>query len=449
MLGWVEHRLSEEGLNMEHLLRADSQSLAADQVSLGNSIASLRFLGAMDWPGFIEKTSLTEQVLRRDPAGVYTGMTFETRDRYRHCIEELARHPRLTEQGIAEAAIQLAATFGERDGLKSRGAHVGYYLIDKGRPTLEHTVHARPSAKQFIVRAARRFPLFAYLTPILLLTMGTTAWVMTRVAFEWGPWSVLFLAIFTLVAVSQTAISVVNLVTTILIPPRSLPQMDFSLGIPADQKTMVVVPTLLTHPEAVAQLVEDLEVRYLGNRDPNLLFALLTDFPDASEETQPEDAELLQIVGHGIRSLNEKYATDKATVFYLFHRPRVHNPYERIWMGYERKRGKLEQLNTLLREGSREPFAEIIGDLSALPTIRYVITLDTDTQLPRDTARKLVGTMAHPLNRPHLDPRTGRVFEGYAILQPRALVGLVAASRSQFSRLNVGKRDRSLHPRSI
>jgi cyclic beta-1,2-glucan synthetase len=440
VLGWVEHRLSEEGLSMEHLLRADSQSLAADQVSIGNSIASLRFLGAIEWRVFIEKMSLTEQVLRRDPAGVYADMTFETRDRYRHCIEELAHHSRSTEQEVAGAAIQMAAAAVDHVGSKSRTAHVGFYLIDKGRPALERAIQARRSIKQLIARAARRFSLFCYLTPILVLTVGTSVLVMTRVSrFGLSPGSFWFLAILTLMVVSQTTISMVNLLATILIPPHSLPQLDFSKSIPADQKTMVVVPTLLTSQEAIAQLIEDLEVRYLGNRDPNLLFGLLTDFADAPEETQPKDAELLKAVRHGILTLNGKYAADKTTVFYLFHRSRVHNPHERIWMGYERKRGKLEQFNTLLRGGSREPFPEIVGDLSILPTIRYVITLDTDTQLPRDTAYKLVGTMAHPLNRPQLDPQTGRVFEGYAVLQPRAAVGLLAASRSQFSRLSVGE----------
>jgi cellobiose phosphorylase len=439
VLGWVEHRLSEEGLNMEHLLRADSQSLAADQVSIGNSIASLRFLGAMEWRVFIEKMSFTEQVLRRDPSGVYADMTFETRDRYRHCIEELAHHSRSTEQEVAEAAIRMAAVAAEREGSKSRTAHVGFYLIDKGRPSLERAVQARRSIKQFIARTARRFPLFCYLTPILFLVAGTTVLVMTRVSrFELTPWRFWILSILTLITVSQTAISLINLLTTVLIPPHSLPRLDFSRGIPADQKTMVVVPTLLTSQEAIAQLIEDLEVRYLGNRGPNLFFALLTDFADAPEETQPKDAELLEMVQHGIHTLNQKYATDNTTVFYLFHRHRVHNPHERIWMGYERKRGKLEQFNTLLRGGSREPFSEIIGDLLILPTIRYVITLDTDTQLPRDTAYKLVGTLAHPLNRPQIDPRTGRVVEGYAILQPRAVVGLLAASRSHFSRLSAG-----------
>ena len=202
---------------------------------------------------------------------------------------------------------------------------------------------------------------------------------------------------------------------------------------------MVVIPTLLTSPQAVTDLLEGLEIRYLGNRDPNLFFALLTDFRDAPEPAQPDDADLLRLARDGIQSLNARYSPEGVTVFHLFHRPRVWNPHERLWMGYERKRGKLEQFNALLRGGPREPFAEIIGDLAILPTIRYVLTLDTDTGLPRDAARKLIGTMAHPLNRPRFDPSTGRVVEGYAILQPRTPISLLAANRSRFAQLSAGE----------
>jgi cyclic beta-1,2-glucan glucanotransferase len=440
VLGWVEHQLGEQGLTTEHLLRADSQSLAADQVSIGNSIASLRFIGAVEWRVFVEKQSFVEQVLRRDPAGVYGDMAFETRDRYRHCIEEMARHSPLTEEDVANRAIQITASAADREGSNSRMAHVGFYLIDKGRPSLERAIQLRPSVKQVIARTARRFPLFCYLISLLFLTAATTASVMVHVSRFGGiDWRLWLLAFVSMLVVSQTVISVINLLATVLVPPRTVPRMDFSSGIPAAYRTMVVVPTLLTGAEAISQLIEDIEIRYLGNRDQNLLFALLTDFPDANEETRPEDAELLNLARQGIQTLNKKYGKDATTVFYLFHRPRVYNAHERLWMGYERKRGKLEQLNSLLRGGTRQPFSEIIGDISILPTIRFVITLDTDTQLPRGTAHKLVGTLAHPLNRPQIDPHTGRVVEGYAILQPRAVVGLLAASRSRFSSLSAGE----------
>ena len=242
-----------------------------------------------------------------------------------------------------------------------------------------------------------------------------------------------------IIGASQMAVALVNLLTNVMVGPRLLPRLDFSKGIPAASRTMVVIPTLLTSPQAVTDLLEGLEIRYLGNRDPNLFFALLTDFRDAPEPAQPDDADLLRLVRDGVQSLNARYSPEGVTVFHLFHRPRVWNPHERLWMGYERKRGKLEQFNALLRGGPRDPFAEIIGDLALLPTIRYVLTLDTDTGLPRDAARKLIGTMAHPLNRPRFDPPTGRVVEGYAILQPRTPISLLSANRSRFAQLSAGE----------
>ena len=420
---WVQHRLAEQGLTREQLQRADNQTQAADQVSIGNSIGSLRFLSAMDWREFVETMSIVERILRTDPAGVYAQMDFVTRDRYRHCVEAMARQSGVTEDTVARAAIQLAT-----EGKTPRTSHVGFYLNDKGRSQLESFVRVRWSLRRSLTRAVRRHPVFCYLGALLLITAATASPV-----FVLGPmWLLLLLAT---IAASQMAIAIVNLLTNILVGPRLLPRLDFSEGIPASDRTMVVIPTLLTSPQSVTDLIDSLEIRYLGNRDPNLFFALLTDFRDAHEPTQPDDAELVRLVRAGIDSLNARYDS----VFHLFHRPRVWNPHERLWMGYERKRGKLEQFNALLRGGPREPFSEIIGDLALLPTIKYVLTLDTDTGLSRDAARKLIGTMAHPLNRPVFDPGTGRVVEGYAILQPRTPISLLSANRSRFAQLSAGE----------
>ena len=273
-----------------------------------------------------------------------------------------------------------------------------------------------------------------------MITAATASLVLEPVfPLGWNDWRVWLLLLLGIIGASQMAVALVNLLANLLVGPRLLPRLDFSKGIPATDRTMVVIPTLLTSPQAVTDLVEGLEIRYLGNRDPNLFFALLTDFRDAPEPTQPDDAELLRLVREGVESLNARYSSEGVTVFHLFHRPRVWNPHERLWMGYERKRGKLEQFNALLRGGPREPFSEIIGDLAILPTIQYVLTLDTDTGLPRDAARKLIGTMAHPLNRPRFDPPTGRVVEGYAILQPRTPISLLSANRSRFAQLSAGE----------
>ena len=211
--------------------------------------------------------------------------------------------------------------------------------------------------------------------------------------------------------------------------------MDYSLSLPPAMKTAVVIPTLLSDPANVEDLLESLEVRFLGNQDKHLYFGLLTDFVDAHEETLAGDEPLLRQARNGIEKLNEKYRRSGNDRFFLCHRPRRWNPTERLWMGYERKRGKLADLNALLRGGARDRFSLVVGDLAAMSDVRYVITLDTDTQLPRDSARQFVGAMAHPLNRPRFDERRQRVNGGYGILQPRMAASLPAANRSRYARL--------------
>lgn len=201
---------------------------------------------------------------------------------------------------------------------------------------------------------------------------------------------------------------------------------------------MVVVPTMLASAEGVAALLETLEIHHLANRDAHLHFALLTDFRDAAAETLPEDAALLALASAGIATLNQRHSEGRDDLFFLFHRPRRWNPKQGVWMGYERKRGKLMEFNALLRGQARASFSEIVGDPAVLPSVRYVITLDSDTQLPRESARQLIGTLAHPLNRPRFDERRGIVTEGYSLLQPRVDVSLPSAGRSWFVRLHAG-----------
>jgi hypothetical protein len=215
--------------------------------------------------------------------------------------------------------------------------------------------------------------------------------------------------------------------------------MDFSDGIPGGMRTLVVIPTMLTDRGDVENLVEALEVRFLANRDANLRFGLLTDFVDAAEEILTRDAPLLAYTQQRIEALNAYYASVACDIFFLFHRPRRWNTHDRIWMGYERKRGKLADLNLLLREGNRDGFSLVVGDIGSLVDVKYVITLDTDTQLPRDAARQFVGTMAHPLNRPVYDESRQRVVAGYGILQPRLSVSLPAGNPSRYARLHGGE----------
>ena len=431
-LTWIEQRLSEDGLTIEQLVQSENQQQAADQVSISNTISSLRFLGAADWRAFVEARSGVERTLRDDPAGVYSRMDFATRDRYRHVVEMTARRLGLTEVEVAERAVDLAREAAAGPNPGGRAAHVGFYLVDEGLPRLTHTAGARFSAVEAVRRACLGHPLFLYLGGVVLLTLLLTSAMVAEVWEKGGTgWFLGLVGLLLLLSTSQVAVAVVNALVTRLTTPHALPKMDLSKGIPAAARTLVAVPALITSTESVERLVEALEVRFLGNRDDHVCFGLLTDLADASQETLPGDDALERLAVQRISELNEKYGGQ----FFLFHRPRRWNPKERVWMGYERKRGKLAELNALLRGAAPGRFSRVVGDTSVLSQVKYVITLDADTQLPRDAARLMVGAMMHPLNQAQYDEREQRVVAGYGILQPRVAISLPGSTRSRYARL--------------
>jgi len=451
-LTWIEQRLADSDETIEHLVQLEGQKQAASQVSVANSIGSLRLLGATHWPEFVETLSSVEQVLRDDPAGVYGRMDFATRDAYRHAVEGIARRASGDEPAVAQKAVELAATAAARgasaDG-DGREAHVGWYLLGNGRPLLESALGARP--RRLALRPGQS-PLPAYVGAIvafaLLISIGPIRQAEAQLGLEpWSPTS-LALALLLLLATSQLALALVNWIVTLSVPPEALPRMDYAQGIEPHARTLVAVPTLVGRRADVDALVDALEVRFLANRDPHLQFALLTDLRDAPEEHLPEDAELVAYAGARIAALNERYApgeeaTGHPDPFLLLHRPRRWNASENTWMGHERKRGKLADLNALLRgrPGAEQRFSSIVGDTFALQDVRYVITLDSDTQLPRDTAAEMISAMAHPLNRPRFGAGTRRdvVVEGYGILQPRIGLNLTSVARSHYARLFGGE----------
>ena len=435
-LTWLEQRLSECGQTIRQLVLAENQQQAADQVSMSNSIGSLRFLGAMDWKEFVESMSVVDHTLRQDPGDVYSKMDFSTRDRYRHVVEKIAKHSRFSESEVARKAIRLAQEGADGNGGDDRAAHVGFYLIDKGLPQLEQALEVRLSLFEHLRRWSRRFPLLLYLGAITLMTAIFVGGLLAKAHVSALPgWAIALIGLLLVLSVSQLAVALVNWLTTLLAIPRLLPRMDFSKGIPPEFRTLVVVPTMLMSTQHIEDLIEALEVRFLANRDDNLHFGLLTDFRDAEEETLAEDEPLLRLAEQRIEELNDKYGVSRGDTFLLFHRPRLWNPEERIWMGYERKRGKLADLNALLRGGehAEDRFSLVVGDRAFLSNVKYVITLDTDTQLPRDAAWQFVGAMAHPLNRPRYDENNQRVCEGYGILQPRVAVSLSGMNRSRYA----------------
>ncbi|HEY3450856.1 MAG TPA: glucoamylase family protein [Myxococcales bacterium] len=437
VLAWLEQRLAEQGQSVEEMVRAESQSQAADQASMANSIAGLRHVNATEWHKFVEANSATEKILRDEPAGVYGRMDFATRDEYRHVVEGTARRLRLDEESVARTAVALAAA---RHVAQSAdvAAHVGYFLVDDGKRHLERALRGQAAERRSTEALLRGLRLPAYLGSIALLCAAGVAWlVMPSRGIPTLAWPVL--ALGAALAASQCAIAAVNWCASLVRRPRGLPRMDFEQGIPDDCRTMVVVPTLLTSPGRVAGILEGLELRYLANRDPNLWFGLLSDFVDAAQEHLAGDEALLALAANGIEALNEKYGHGKHGRFFLFHRPRLFNSQEGCWLGRERKRGKLEDFNALLCGDDRASFSRTVGDLSQLKSIRYVITLDTDTDLPWGTGWRLVGAAAHPLNKARMDPSGRRLLRGYAILQPRVSTSLRSAVQSHYSRLLAGE----------
>ncbi|PYO10032.1 MAG: carbohydrate-binding protein [Gemmatimonadetes bacterium] len=432
---WLEQWIAEDGPSAEEAATRSNRRVALTQVTVANSITSLRTISRLDWKDFVEAQSATEKLLRQDPSGHYPSMTFGTRDHYRHIVENIAKRVKQPEEEIASEVLALAKLADPSD---TRHAHVGYFLVDKGRRVLEEKVEYTPPPTEWLYRWTQRHPNTLYFGGIILFTIVALAVILEVV--EGAPAMIkLVIALVALIPASEIGISIINQLITLLMPPRVLAKLELrDNGIPEEYMTAVVVPTLLGSAHAVEEALEHIEVQYLANRDPNLQFAILSDFTDSKTEHRPDDEEILAAATAGIKSLNGKYGNAGEDVFFLFHRPRLWNPKQNVWMGWERKRGKLAQFNKFLRGGAPDAFSTIVGDTSRLRFVRYVITLDSDTVLPRDAAQLLVGTIAHPLNRAHYDPNVGRVTEGYGIVQPRVGVSLTSAHRSFFASIHSG-----------
>lgn len=445
-MAWVEQQLAERGQTVDQIVQYASDVEAADQIAFANSITSLRALSGMSWRRFVESMSVVDKALSADPAGVYPQMDFDSRDRCRHVIERLSRRTGKQEAQVVEHALKLArnavhdADPQHHPAAHEQRMHVGYYLLDQGLPQLQAAIGAGLTFRQRMARTWPSAPLLAYL--------GAAAFFALAVGLSMVAWTIasttatavaILLGLLAAWGASSIGLSLVNLVVTRVVSPRMLPKLDFSKGIPDEHRALVAVPTLMTSADTIRQLVDDLEIRFLANRDDNLLFALLTDFTDADCEHKDGEEKLLTLMRKSIERLNQRYAVRRSPVFYWLHRPRQWNEQEGVWMAWERKRGKLMQVNRLILNGEVEAFSQIVGEVSALQKVRYIIPLDADTQLPHDAARQMVATLAHPLNRPHVDPTTRRVTRGYAILQPLVSNGLDGANSSRYGAMMSGE----------
>ncbi|HEV2717734.1 MAG TPA: glycosyl transferase, partial [Terriglobales bacterium] len=425
--GWLERSLRAPLLEV---IQQEHRRQAVQQTTLANLINSCRRLAQMAWPEFFESTSWPESELATDPAGVYSCQDFETRDRCRSAVEEIARWSKSSEQKTVDQALALA-----KAATDEVARNVAYYLIDAGRAALEQATGAKVPMANWARRWLRAHAARAYFASVFLFTVALMAVPLVAIAGSVPAVTLVLLGLLVFVPAGELAVLAVNYFVTSFLPPQALPKMSFEKeGIPDDCRTLVVVPMLLTTPSAIENELNRLEIHYLGNTDANLRFSLLTDFSDAPQQNMPEDAEYIDIVARGIEELNCRHG---AGHFFLFHRGRLWSESEQRWIGWERKRGKLEQLNRFL-SGESAPELEgflYAGDRGQLEGIRFVITLDADTQLLRDTARRMIETLAHPLNQARLSLDGRHVVRGYTVIQPSVSASLPSARATWFSRI--------------
>ncbi len=435
----LDDHLAVDGQTAETVTRGEHQREAAAQVSIANVVTSLRLCSTLDWSQHVEQVSLVERILQQDPASVYGRMDFLSRDRYRQAVEELSDRTGEGQIHVARRVVECARAVREAEGQAARAAHVGYYLIGKGRREFETSVNWRPGLRRGLRRFTFHHATGAYLGAIAFTTAALATGGVAYARAQGSPtWVQVCVALLMVVPASEVAVAFVQRLAVRFAPPRRLPRLDLSAGLPPDARTLVVVPTLLTSVEGVGRQIERLEVLALGNLDPRIHFAILGDFADAPSRDMPDDAAILASARSGIEALGVRLGEGRQDRFFLLHRARQWNEGERTWMGWERKRGKIEELNRLLRGATDTSFEVQVGETGVLGDVRYCITLDSDTRLPRDGAKKLVGIIEHPLNRPLFDPRCGRVTEGYGILQPRVSVTTSSAAGSRFARIFAG-----------
>lgn len=444
---------------LEYILDRGDEAFAAGELPpierspFSAILHSLRRLRQMEWRTVLEPLISFDAILRRDPAGVFAGMDDETRNNYHLRVAELAKHADASEVETAQIALDLALEARSKEDADPRRAlrtmHIGYYLFAGGVPQLTQRIGYHPTPMERIRSLVRDNNEDFYILGIFLLSLALIVAILAPLVPHHAFWPVMGALLLALLPATQGGVDLVNNCVTALIKTQSLPKLDYSKGVPDTATTFIVVPTLLLNEKQVGELFEELEARYLSNQDPNIHFGLLTDLPDSV--ARPQDENKHRLVALAIKlmdDLNAKYSHEKGGSFILLHRHRVFNARQGVWMGWERKRGKLLDLNKFLL-GKLDSFPVKAGPVEVIENVTYVITLDSDTQLPRGTAARMIGTIAHPLNRAIIDPERRIVTAGYGILQPRVGVSVASASISRFASLYSGETGFDIYTRAV
>ncbi|MBF7083236.1 glycosyl transferase family 36 [Desulfallas sp. Bu1-1] len=452
---WLVCKLENGPESIDRIVSYEYQLQAAYQVTTGNLIESLRKISRLDWRDPFEKICMVEHTLRQESAGDYPLLDFSSRDILRKRVEKLARRLRVPENLVAQQAVELAAKEYEKARAElaeaeeaagnpadldelPRQAFTAYYLLEPdGVKELWRALKMCGTPRYLPEIGILRRATGAYFTILTglfaIALLGFSVWIREGASFTTTRWVMTLVAL--LLPASEWAVTAAHRLIECARRPRPLLRYDFSRGIPPEATTMVVIPVIWSTVKEVHELAARLELHYLANRDPNIHFAILGDFADAKAEKLPEDAAILEAARASIEELNRKYSHPGGSTFHLFQRRRLWNPSEGVWMGWERKRGKLVEFVELLKGRADTTYDFIAGDRSILPRIRYVITLDADTQLPMGSAHRMIGTLHLPYNRPRLNRTGTRVVEGYGVLQPRIAISHGASLRSRFAHL--------------
>jgi cyclic beta-1,2-glucan synthetase len=494
IIRFIDEKLDDQGLKSDDVVTFEHQIQASLQVSIGNSLTSLKFVQSVDWNDVFESLSYVENILRRDPANAYTEMDFESKNYYRNAINKLARICNVSETLIAIKALECANERNTRNkediqndvndirnNQTRRGPlnHIGYYILGKGRAYLLKKINCKTTSIRPLEETVKKRPALFYIGIIVILTLLITSLITyyswyssTRIGLQiiFTIIITIFTAIIAIIPVSEIVVTLMNFTINRLCPPSLLPKLELENGIPEEYSTMVIVPTLLPNEKRVRELIEQLEVHYLSNKEKNLYFTLVGDFKDAASKNLPEDEKIIEVAMDGINELNSRYADsqyidaqyadgqheenrqyDKSIKkkFFFFHRERQYNSVQNRWMGWERKRGAIIEINELFRGSTQTSYKIMSCNLSDIPDAKYVITLDADTKLPGGTARRLIGTLAHPMNNAVIDKKKGIVTAGYGILQPRISINITSSNVSPFTRIFAGQGGMDLYTTAV
>ncbi len=449
---WIDEKLDTLETDANRIVLVEHQKQLSYQASIGNSITSIREIASLNWRYSFEKLSYVENILRKDPSNIYENMDFQSRDYYRHVIEKISRYVNLPESSIAKKAVECAKEYSDKIGSKECEKHVGYFIVDDGIYVLSKKIGLKRSKLKFIsskfINVHPRLYITFMILSTIVLSLITTASIYN---YDTNPiaWKYVLAFIVILIPISEIIISIFNWSVSKLVEPRFIPKMNFEGGVPQESSTMVVIPTLLNDENRVKHILGEMEVYYLANGGPNMYFGLLGDFKDSSEEHEKNDENITKLALKLVKKLNEKYAKGGKDIFYFFNRYRQYNEKEGTWLGWERKRGKIMEFNELLKGSENTSYDVISGDITNLNKLKYIITLDADTKLPRDSAKKLIGAMAHVLNKPYIDIKSKKVLRGHGLMQPRISVSNSSANKTMFARIFSGETGMDLYTNAI